>query len=282
MMRAAVVVVVACAGVIAEEAPIPLWRDASLRVSAQIPETPSITPFLPERPNGAAVVIAPGGGYGALALDHEGKQIAEWLNKNGITAFVLRYRHGPDNPHPAPLSDAQRAIHLVRSRASEWHVDPNRVGIIGFSAGGHLTASAATQFDPEGATPSFESPNTRPDFAILIYPVITMSDPHTHRGSRRNLLGENPSNEAVIAMSAERNVTSKTPPCFLVHTTDDTVVPVQNSLMFYRALVENGVPAELHIYEQGRHGLGMAPNDPSMSTWPALCIEWLRKRGVIE
>lgn len=249
-------------------------------------DIPKITPWLadPEIATGTAIVVAPGGGYGHLASDHEGKQIAEWCNANGISAFVLQYRIAPDYHHPAPILDAQRAIRTVRARAVEWNIDPQKIGIIGFSAGGHLTSTAATQYDGGNATSSdpIEQVSCRPDFAILGYPVITMTDPHTHSGSRKNLLGENPSEEMIAKMSGEKNVTPDTPPCFLFHTTEDTVVVVENPIMFYLALRENKVPTEIHVYEKGRHGLGLAADHPGMSAWPAQCITWLQGRGFLK
>ena len=246
---------------------------------------PTLTIYLPDedKATGIGVVVCPGGGYGGLAVGHEGKDIARWLNSHGIAAFVLRYRHGPVYQHPVPLMDAQRALRMVRAKGSEWHAGRN-VGIIGFSAGGHLASTTGTWHDAgeAAAADPIEHETCRPDFLILGYPVISMSDPHAHKGSRKNLLGENPDPKLVNKLSTHLQVTEYTPPTFLIHTTEDVVVPVQNSLMFYQALVEHGVPAELHVYEQGRHGLGMAPRDPAMSTWPDLCIEWLKKRGFLE
>lgn len=267
-------------------APFPLWPDG-------VPHSqgtgeghdPALIPYLPaaEKANGAAIVIAPGGGYSHLAVDHEGDQIARWFNDNGVAAFVLLYRHAPVYSHPVPLIDARRAMQLVRSKATDFAIDPARIGMIGFSAGGHLTATTGTQF--VAANPAADDPadrvSSRPDFLILGYPVITMTDPYTHVGSRNNLLGKDAKEVIHNALSAEKNVTKETPPTFIVHTTEDQAVPVQNALMFYTALVEHGVPAEMHIYERGHHGLGLAPDDPAMKTWPALCIEWLRTRSII-
>jgi acetyl esterase/lipase len=248
-------------------------------------DKPSITVYLPpaETANGLAVVVCPGGGYGALALDHEGKQIADWLNSNGITAFVLRYRIAPRYHHPAPLEDAQRAIRTVRAHAAEWKIDSNRIGILGFSAGGHLTSSAGTHFDkgnPDAQDP-IDRVSCRPDFMVLVYPVISFSEPFTHLGSKRNLLGESPDDKLVANYSNEKQVTSETPPTFLVHTSEDSAVPPENSVAFYLALRKAGVAAEMHIYERGRHGLGLGANDPAFATWPSHCITWLRGRGML-
>ncbi len=266
---------------------IPLWADgAPGALGTEDKDVPQITPWIPakDKANGVAIVVAPGGGYGHLAVDHEGRQIAEWCNANGITAFVLRYRHAPSYHHPTPHMDAQRAIRTVRARAEEWGIDPTKIGIIGFSAGGHLTATTATQYDKgEGkSSDPIQRVSSRPDFAILCYPVITMTDPYTHAGSRRNLLGDKPSDEMIQKMSAEKNVTADTPPCFLFHTTEDPAVPVQNAVAFYLALKENNVPTEMHIFEKGRHGLGLAQSDPAASVWPSQCITWLKVRGFIE
>ena len=248
-------------------------------------DKPSITVYLPasERASGAAVVVCPGGGYGALAVDHEGKQVAEWLNSNGIAAFVLRYRIAPRYKHPAPIQDAQRAIRMVRSRAAEWKVHPGRIGILGFSAGGHLTSTAATHFDTgnKDAADPVDRASCRPDFAVLVYPVVSFTTDYTHRGSKRNLLGESPDEALVESLSNEKQVTKETPPTFLVHTNEDAGVPAENSVLFYLALRKAGVPAEMHIYEKGKHGLGLGPNDPAFSTWPPQCITWLRGRGVL-
>ena len=212
----------------AQEAPVTLFPDgAPGALGTADKDIPKITPWLPspEKANGTAIIILPGDGYGHLADDHEGDRIAEWCNENGIAAFVVQYRISPYYHHPAPMLDAQRAIHTVRARAKEWNIDPNKIGIIGFSAGGHLAAVTATQFDlGEGkSTDPIQRESSRPDFAILGYPVITMTDPHTHLGSRRNLLGNNPTEEMIGKMSAEKNVTPHTTPTFLFHTANDTV-----------------------------------------------------------
>jgi acetyl esterase/lipase len=264
---------------------VPLWAaGAPMAQGDGAAHQPALAVYLPgAKATGAAVVILPGGGYAGLAMDHEGVQVARWLNENGIAGFILNYRHAPQYRHPVPLMDAQRAVRTVRARAVEFGVDPARIGMIGFSAGGHLTATAATKFDagdPAAADP-VERVSCRPDFVMLGYPVITMTDPYTHAGSRKNLLGENPSQEMIDLLSAEKQVTKETPPVFLVHTTEDQAVPLQNPLMFYEACAAAGVPCEIHIYERGRHGLGLGGGDAAFAQWPGQCMQWLRVRGVI-
>ncbi|MBI2685840.1 MAG: alpha/beta hydrolase [Acidobacteria bacterium] len=260
----------------------PLWAGgAPGALGTDDKDIPALTPWIARNPNGMAIVVCPGGGYGALAADHEGTQIAQWLNSQGISAFVLRYRLGPKYHHPAMINDAQRAIRIVRARAAEFRVNSTKIGIMGFSAGGHLSASAATHFD--SGKPSsddiIEHASSRPDFAVLAYPVITFTEEaYVHKGSRRNLLGENPDPKLVENLSNERAVTKETPPCFLFHTDADTGVPPENSVLFYLALRKHGVPAELHIYEKGPHGVGLAWSDIALSTWPARLADWLRNR----
>ena len=233
--------------------------------------------------NGTGVVVCPGGGYRNLAADHEGKQVAEWLNTLGVSAFVLQYRVGPRYHHPVPLQDAQRALRIVRARGKEFGVDPARLGILGFSAGGHLAATAGTHFDdgaPAAADP-IDRMGARPDFMVLAYPVMTMAGPYVHRGSLLNLLGETPDPRLVEDLSNERRVTARTPPAFLFHTAEDTAVPVENSLAFTQAMHQAGVPVELHVFPKGRHGVGLAPQDPVLSQWPGLCAAWLRAMGLL-
>lgn len=254
-------------------------------VGSEAADSPKITVYRAPSgiANGSAVVVCPGGGYRVVAADHEGKQVAEWLNSLGVSAFVLQYRLGPRYQHPAPLQDVQRALRMVRSRASEWSLAPSRIGVLGFSAGGHLASSAATHFvegDPTSADP-VERVSSRPDFAVLAYPVISLSTVATHRGSRRNLLGEDPDPALVWKMSTELQVTPLTPPTFLFHTDDDSAVPVMNSILFFAALKRAGVPAELHVFAHGRHGVGLAPEDPVLSQWPALCAQWLEGQGLL-
>jgi acetyl esterase/lipase len=248
-------------------------------------DQPKITVYraAPETATGAAVVVCPGGGYQRLAADHEGRQFGEWFNSLGVTAFVLQYRLGPRYRHPVPLQDAQRAIRLVRARAAEWGVDPTRVGILGFSAGGHLASTAATHFD-DGRTDAadpVERQGSRPDFAVLAYPVVSLFDPPAHSGSRRNLLGEPADPALVELLSNERHVTARTPPTFLFHTADDASVPVANSLLFFEALRKAGVSAALHVFEHGKHGVGLAAGDRSLSAWPRLCATWMDGLGLL-
>ena len=227
------------------------------------------------------VVVFPGGGYAHLALDHEGKQIADWLNNHGLSAFVLQYRLGPKYHHPVELWDAQRGIRYVRLHASEFGIRPDRIGVWGFSAGGHLASTAGTHFDsgdPNAADP-VDRQSSRPDFLILAYPVITLEEPFVHQGSLHSLLGEKPDPLLVHSLSNETQVTSRTPPTFLFHTTDDQVVPVENSIQFYLALRRAAVPAEMHIYLKGRHGVGLAQNDPVLRTWPERLAAWLAVQG---
>jgi acetyl esterase/lipase len=247
-------------------------------------DKPSLTVYLPPagKANGTAVVVCPGGGYGTLAVNHEGKDVADWLTQRGVAAFVLRYRHSPYR-HPVPLQDAQRAIRTVRARAKEWGVDPKRVGIWGFSAGGYLASTAGTRFDDgkPNADDPVERAGCRPDFLILCYPVITLSGPATHGGSRAYLLGKEPDPKLVEELSNDKQVTARTPPTFLFHTNEDKGVPPENSVLFYLALRKAGVPAELHVYEKGRHGVGLAPGDPVLSSWPGRLEAWLKGRGLL-
>jgi len=264
-------------------APELLWPNgAPGALGADDVDKPSITAYLAKSPNGTAVVVCPGGGYGALAMDHEGVQIARWLNSLGISAFVLKYRLGPKYHHPAMINDAQRAIRIVRSRAASLNVQPDRIGIWGFSAGGHLASTAATHFDsgdPNAADP-IDRAGSRPDFAILSYPVISLGE-FAHVGSRNNLLGKNPDPKLVEDLSNDLRVTAQTPPTFLFHTTADAAVPVENSVRFYLALRKAGVPAELHIFQNGPHGVGLAPTDATLSAWGGLLANWLRERGLL-
>lgn len=248
-------------------------------------DAPTISIYAaPGRRVPTAVVVCPGGGYRNLAIDHEGEQVARWLNSLGITAVVLKYRLGPKYHHPTQLGDVLRAIRTVRARAAELGVQGDRIGVWGFSAGGHLASSAATLFD-EGngaAADPVERVSARPDFAILVYPVITFTkEPYVHKGSRTNLLGENPDASLVEKLSTELQVTARTPPTFLMHTSADTGVPAENSIFFYLALRKAGVPAEMHIYEQGPHGFGLGWADLSLSSWPARLADWLRVRGLL-
>ena len=262
---------------------IRLWDgDAPGALGTQDRDIPTLSIFRPDPDNstGTAVIICPGGGYGALA-DHEGKPVAEWLNSLGVTGLVLKYRLGPRYHHPVMMFDVNRAVRLTRSRAEDWKLDPAHIGVLGFSAGGHLTSTAVTHFDSgdESASDPVDRVSSRPDFGILIYPVITLEPPYAHMGSRRNLLGPDASPDVLDLMSNEKQVTDKTPPCFLIHTATDTVVPFQNSLMFAQALRAHKVPVELHIFDHGPHGFGLGKNDPVLKTWPTLCESWMRYHG---
>jgi acetyl esterase/lipase len=275
---------------------IPLWPQGTPGAKGTDPDkdVPTLTICLPkpESATGAAVVVCPGGGYGMLAVDHEGKQVAEWLNSLGVAAFILKYRLGPRYHHPAMLDDAGRAIRTVRAGASRWGLDPHKVAIIGFSAGGHLASTAGTHFGagkPDAEDP-IERVSSRPDRLILVYPVIALATPFGHSGSLRNLLGDNPTQELVENLSNERQVTKDTPPTFLAHTNADKGVPAENSMLFALALRKAGVPVELHLFERGPHGLGLgrgtaqfkiAP-DPAFQVWPKLCETWLKNQGFLD
>ncbi len=259
---------------------IELWPGAAQEsVGEENQGCPGLT-FYPASGEGlrAAVIVCPGGGYGRRAA-HEGEPVALWLNSLGISAFVLHYRVAPHR-HPLPLQDAQRAIRTVRHRAEEWRIDPKRIGILGFSAGGHLASTAGTLFDAgnEEAADPIERYSSRPDLIVLCYPVITFGD-SGHVGSKFNLLGEPADEDLAAALSTHTRVTDHTPPAFLWHTADDAAVPVENSLLFAGALSRHQVPFELHVFESGRHGLGLAEEHPEAKAWPALCGTWLRKQN---
>lgn len=248
-------------------------------------DKPSIGIYLApaDKANGCAVVVCPGGGYGGLAMGHEGHQVAQWLNGLGVSAFVLKYRLGPRYHHPAPISDAQRALRTVRAKAKEFGIDPARVGILGFSAGGHLASTAATHFDdgkPDAADP-VDRAGCRPDFAVLIYPVITLEPPAAHMGSRNNLLGKDAEQKLVESLCNERQVTAKTPPTFLVHSKDDKAVPTANSEMFLEACKKAGVPCEMTLYEKGGHGYGLGRPGIDAAAWPEKCAAWMKDRGLL-
>ena len=267
----------------AESFELPLWPDGAPLGEHAKAESPNMTIYLPENPNGAAVVIYPGGGYWALAMDHEGHQVAEWLNSFGVAGIIVSYRRGPGAEHPVPLLDAQHAIRTVRHKATEWGIDPQRIGVLGFSAGGHLASSTGVHFDkgdPESKDP-IQSQSCRPDFMILVYPVITMTEDYGHAGSKRNLLNENPDSVLARKMSSELQVTAETPPTFLILTNEDKAVPAENSVYFYLALRKAGVPAEMHIFEKGAHGFGLAPLDHILSDWMELCHQWMGQRGLL-
>lgn len=263
-----------------------LWPSGAPQAQGELDDDkPALWVFLPPEAKavGTAVVICPGGGYGHLAIAHEGKDVAEWLNSLGIAAFVLRYRLAPRYQHPSPLDDVQRAVRTVRAGADYWHIDPARIGVMGFSAGGHLASTIGTHFDSgdSSAQDPIDRVSCRPDFLILAYPVISFTTEYVHAGSRKNLLGAHPEAKLVESLSNEKTVTQATPPTFLFHTNEDKGVPPENSVLFYLALRKAKVPAEMHIFEHGRHGIGLAPGDPADSIWPKLCANWLAGRGLL-
>jgi acetyl esterase/lipase len=260
-----------------------LWPDgAPGALGKDDADRPTLTLFRARQPSGASIVVAPGGGYGALASNHEGRQVANYLNAAGITVFVLKYRLGPKYRHPIELGDAQRAIRFVRARAQEFGLAADRIGMMGFSAGGHLAATAGTHVDAgkADAPDPIDRVSSRPDFLVLGYPVISFDPAITHAGSVRNLLGDSPDPKLIEDLSNDLRVTAETPPTFLFHTNADTGVVAENSVRFYLALRRAKVPAEMHIFENGPHGVGLALGDPALSAWPALLTTWLRGRGL--
>jgi acetyl esterase/lipase len=285
------------AGAQAQNTVIPLWPEGVPNPKAGVaPERddggnithvsqPTLTWYPTSSDNQArtAVIVCPGGGYEFLSFTHEGRQYAQWLNSLGVTAFVLKYRLS-DFGHPAPLQDVLRAIRTVRAHAAEYGVDPNRIGVMGSSAGGHLAASAATLFDdPAGRTgAALDKVSARPDFAMLIYPVITLMPPVAHAGSRIALLGANAGPDQVRQMSVETRVGPATPPTLLVHSQDDGLVPVENSILFFQALTRAHVPAEMYLFEHGGHGIGMRTGQGTVSQWPKRAEEWLRARKLVQ
>jgi acetyl esterase/lipase len=266
---------------------LPLWQGAAPgALGSEEADVPVVTVYLPRVMTAAtpAVIVLPGGAYRVLASNHEGRQVGAYLNSLGIAAFVLRYRLGPRYHHPIELGDAQRAIRLVRSRAAEWRIDPARVGIMGFSAGGHLAMTASTMFEAANprAADVVDRAGSRPDFSILAYPVISLVASWTHEGSKQNLLGDRPDAALARKLSGEFAVTKDTPQTFIFQTNDDTVVPAENSLQYVLALRQAGVPVEMHLFEKGPHGVGLANDDPALAPWSTLLATWLRGRGVIK
>lgn len=266
-----------------ETGEVTIW-DTSDIVRIRLVQKPDIAVFLPSKKNatGEAVVICPGGAYQILAYDWEGSDIARWLSSQGIAAFVLKYRlPGARNnivPNKSPLMDAQRALRMVRYHAESWNIDPGKIGIMGFSAGGHLASTLSTHYDagdPDNSDP-VERESCRPDYSILIYPVISFDDQITHSGSKQSLLGEEPDNELVTYFSNEKQVTGDTPPAILVHSGDDSGVPVENSLVYYQALRAHEIPSEMHIYPYGGHGYSLAIGKGHLATWPDRVIQWIR------
>jgi len=269
------------------QSPIPLWpggAPGALGTSSN--DIPTLTPYLPDPASatGAALVICPGGAYEHLA-PHEGNDYALWLNQHGVTGFVLQYRLGSSGyQHPAMLQDAARAVRLVRARAGDWKIDPKRLGIMGSSAGGHLASTLLTHFDSgnPAADDPIERQSSRPDIGVLCYPVISMGQ-YTHPGSKRALLGPNPSPDLVQLLSNELQVTTNTPPCFLWTTFEDKTVPMENSMLFASALRKNNVPFALDIYQKGGHGLGLADKPPFAHPhpWAADCLVWLQAQKFV-
>lgn len=235
-----------------------------------------------DRPTRTAVIVCPGGGYGFLSWEREGVQYAKWLNTLGVSAFILKSRL-KEYDHPRPLQDVLRALRYVRANAADLGIEPDRIGVMGSSAGGHLAASASTLFDlPEGRTGAdIDAVSARPDFAILMYPVISMIDGVTHAGSKANLIGADASPDLVALTSLEQQVSAATPPTLLIHTQADTSVPIENSIRYFQALTAAGVPGELYAYERGSHGMGMVDGLGTSSAWPARAAEWLRERGLL-
>jgi len=279
----AVLALFAFPGLTKAQTPIALWENGAPNAVGKEPlDIPTITPYLApkETATGGAIVVLPGGGYSHLSDIKEGSDVAKWLNTLGISAFVVKYRLGMKYHQPNQLLDAARAVRTVRSRAKEWGLDANRVGILGFSAGCHLASTLGTHFDAgkPDAKDEIEHASSRPDLMVLIYPVITMGE-FTHNGSKLNLLGENPTPELVKLYSNELQVTKDTPPTFLAHSVADPGVPVENSLMFVEALRKAKVPFELHLYERGPHGFGLAPTNPVLASWTDRCADWLGLHG---
>jgi acetyl esterase/lipase len=238
--------------------------------------------------NTAAILVLPGGGYQNLAFKKEGTEVAKWLNTMGISAFVLMYRtpywESSSCKKEIPLSDAKQAMRIIRHRASEWNINQNNIGVMGFSAGGHLAATLSTQFDygNQDGIDSLASFSTRPDFSVLVYPVISMRKAYTHMGSRQSLLGENPTNEDMIAYSNELQVKTDTPPAILIHASNDRAVHAENSIMYYKALLEKNIPAALHIWEDGGHGFGLHREKGSVKSWPNSVHQWFIQRGILK
>jgi len=266
----------------AAKGPIGDEKDENGRLSRVSVPTLTVYPAAVDRPNGTAVIVCPGGGYTHLSSAREGVQYAHWLTTLGVTVFVLKNRL-VDYGYPAPLQDVLRAVRIVRSRAAEFKINPARIGVMGSSAGGHLAASAGTLFDrADGKTGApLDATSARPDFLILMYPVISMADGVTHEGSRQALLGENRSPEMLALNSLENQVTAATPPTLLIHTQEDKAVPIENSIRFFQALTRFHVPAELYAFEHGSHGMGMKDGLGTSSDWPKRAEEWLRNRGLL-
>ncbi len=266
-----------------------LWdSQAPLSQGNEEVDKPSVTVYFPtkQKANGAAIVICPGGGYVTLALDHEGRKVAQWYTDLGFTAVVLTYRIGTWDhkkyQHPAPFLDVSRAMRYVRSKSKDWKIDPEKIGIMGFSAGGHLASCVATMWD--GGNPkannTIDKQSSKPNFLVLVYPVITFRTKYAFTFGRGVLLGENASKEKIDSLSTEMQVSTHTPPTFMMYTDEDDI-NAMNSILFYTALKENRIPAELHIFERGKHGFGLYPEEPTIKKWPDLLKNWLTNRGLV-
>ncbi len=287
VLWAILMILAPCCTHAAGPAPILLWPDGAPGAQGtEEADQPSIRIYAPpaEKSNGAAVVICPGGGYQILAYDHEGAQVAQRLNESGITGIVLQYRLAPKYRHPAPLQDAQRAIRYVRSHAEQLNVSAHRIGVMGFSAGGHLASTVSTHFDigkPDASDP-IERVSCRPDFSVLCYPVITLQGEYAHQGSAKNLLGDQVTNAELLEnLSNQTQVRDNTPPAFLFHTNEDKGVRVENALGYYAACVKHNVPAEFHVFQNGPHGVGLADGDPGVGEWSTALIAWMRSNGFL-
>jgi acetyl esterase/lipase len=268
------------------------YREDTVRTETGAPRIqhvtdPELTAYLLPKDNyrHSAVIICPGGSYGRLAIDHEGYDVAAWFNRMGVVGIVLKYRLPSDSimkdKSIGPLQDAQEAIRIVRRYAEAWNIDPHKIGIMGFSAGGHLAASASTLYLRRTYEPG-DSTSARPDFSLLIYPVISMQDGMTHENSRNNLLGERPDSEQINLFSTERQVAAGTPPAFLVHSSNDKSVPLAGSVAYFTTLNKYSIPAEMHIYETGGHGYGLAKNGTTESAWPNACLNWMKAHGLVQ
>ncbi len=247
---------------------MPLWSDVPAKRGDTVEDNPTLEVYRAPNPTGAAVLVCPGGGYQCRA-PHEAGVVAQWLNTVGVTGIVVHYRVKPYQ-HPQPLNDLSQAMRLTKQHAAEWGIEQSKIGVLGFSAGGHLASTLSTHYEAD----------TRPAFSILLYPVITLHPPSAHTGSRNNLLVDPNDPKQIDALSNDLHVTADTPPAFIFHTVTDPGVPVENAMLYAAALKRNGVLFEMHLYEQGRHGVGLATDDPVLSTWPTLCENWLRSKGL--
>ncbi|PRP68067.1 alpha/beta hydrolase [Nonlabens agnitus] len=260
----------------------PIIEGKELMKTSQV-TAPTLTIFKPENPNGTAILILPGGGYKHLAIHKEGTKIARWLNTLVITGIVLKYRLPSDvimdEKSIGPLQDAQKAMRVIRSNAATWGIDPAKIGVMGFSAGGHLAATLSTGYDDEVYIEN-SYVSAKPNFSMLIYPVITMHDEFTHQGSKSNLLGDNPTADQIEMYSTENRINQQTPPTILIHALDDTSVPYQNSVIYFEGLQKHDIASEIHLYQKGGHGFGLNEDGPARN-WPAACEQWLRTNALL-